>query len=213
MTPQGGGTPAAATWLQEALAGGAAESNRLKAAATDAGISPKALRLARERLGIVTTRSGRRATMRSTWELPAGAGEGSAETRSITAAVHPREAAPTATLAKPAPQAVPLSTGVKDSAGMLRNVDVSQDDGLLPGEHRRVAQRIERFVKHGMKHAAAQSLAVRLILERDRTNSREGSCLECSVLEDGRCLPGMRGDTPGPRPPTEIWMCWCARRD
>lgn len=58
------------SWLTETLAAGAMESARVKALAEQRGIGPKALRNAREALGVVATRHGAGATMRSMWALP-----------------------------------------------------------------------------------------------------------------------------------------------
>ena len=58
-----------ADWLRDQLTAGRTESARIKLLAAQAGIGTKALRNARERLGVVATRSGNGQRMRSTWAL------------------------------------------------------------------------------------------------------------------------------------------------
>jgi hypothetical protein len=217
--------PEVIIWLRQALTKGPVESSRIKVMAADAGFSPKTVRRARERLGVVATRHGRRAATRSIWALPAHAktepargGEGSphpaqlctegnapsdkpaicASTESVKTQVVPSQTGP------PGAQVAPSTRAL-----LLSNVDVHDFSGP---ERARVAQRLSRFVDLGMDATLARAVAIRLVLERDRAGDKGGSCIECQCFDLGSCAPGRDGHTPGPRDPTEIWMCWCARR-
>src|SRR5207245_1098180 len=59
-------------FLREQLADGPRSSRDVKEAAEDAGVTPKTLRRARERLGVADRRE---ATGHTTWQLPSGTGE------------------------------------------------------------------------------------------------------------------------------------------
>ena len=63
----------ATDWLRHALFAGAVESAQIKVKAEQAGIGTKALRNARERLGVACTRQGHGTSMHSVWSLPVGA--------------------------------------------------------------------------------------------------------------------------------------------
>ena len=60
---------AAIEWLHEALADGPRPKAEVEQAAEAAGITPKSLRYARERLGVGTERRGYGAAMRAWWYL------------------------------------------------------------------------------------------------------------------------------------------------
>lgn len=194
--------PAAAPqeWLIAALGGGPVESARIKVMAAEAGFGVKALRKARERLRVIVTRHGSRKAAKSMWSLAADP-DRSARARGVIAPPQQR------------------SSGTRDPkahvAGATPSASQERPSGaveLLPAESTRVAARIVSFARYGMVESDARQLAVRLVVERDRTSSRTGSCIECIAFDGIACEPGRCGDAPGPRPVTEIWGCWCARR-
>lgn len=61
---------AAARWLADLLAAGPRDSRDIMAVGAGAGMTPKALRRARESLALKVVRTGVRQTMRSVWALP-----------------------------------------------------------------------------------------------------------------------------------------------
>ena len=201
-------------WLSRALAAGAVESANVKALAEQAGIGTKALRNARERLGVVATRHGNGVAMRSTWSLPATAALAS-EVGSSARAEAICALEPLLRSAKVLAQAVGDPGSPKAPGhGLLKFVKVeSAQPALTPAEHTRVDLRARDFVRRGMSDAPARHLAIKLVIERDRPSRKEGACIECQCFDGGSCLPGSQGHTPGPRDQAEIWMCWCARRE
>lgn len=195
-------------WLHQALIAGAVESAHIKALAEQAGIGTKALRNARERLGVVATRQGNGATMRSTWTLPVVAAPVSEEETPIRALEQVLSPAKVrADIGGPGSPEVP-----EQKLLTFVNVELAQP-ALTPAEHARVDHRARDFVRRGMNDVPARHLAIKLVIDRDRHGRREGSCIECQCFDGGSCLPGSQGHTPGPRDQAEIWMCWCARRE
>jgi hypothetical protein len=64
-----------------------------------------------------------------------------------------------------------------------------------------------------MSAADAKILAEVLVVERDRRGSSEGSCAECQNLDEpGRCRAVTEGMNVVPRPVSEVWACYLARR-
>lgn len=202
-------------WLRQALAQSPVESSRVKKMASDAGFSPKALRRARERLEVVVARTGRRATTRSFWSLPrrrtgeAGASGARSPDPShmCTGAEGPTQRAATISTGSLTAEVVPL---VANASGA--RVEPYAVPDLSAAERDRVAWRTSRFVGLGMSTPDARALATRLVLERDRTSDKGGSCAECQCYDGKSCEPGAAGYTRGPRNPSEIWMCLTARR-
>lgn len=177
----------ATDWLRQALIAGAVESAHIKVLAEQAGIGPKALRNARERLGVVATRHGHSLTMRSVWTLPV-------DTR-------------------PEPGSDGIEGFRADEMLSIAKVKTAgANAGLTEAEAANLERRVHQFVERGMNAAHGCELAIRLVVERDRAGSKAGSCIECQSLRDSSCEPGAQGHTPGPRDPSEIWMCWTARR-
>ena len=73
-------------------------------------------------------------------------------------------------------------------------------------ERTRASLRVQIFVQRGMNESAARDLAIRLLLERDRTNGRAlGSCVECQAFVRDECAMM--------RPITVIHECWRRRHD
>lgn len=217
--------PSATDWLRQALSAGAAASAHIKAHAAQAGVGTKALRNAREWLGVVTTRMGSGATMRSVWVLPSIRAP-LASSDALLRIVNVGDLKTPVDRIAPAPtiRAAPaLGCGDLDAASATHKVltnaayrSASSEqcaDTPIEQERPRMALRVRQFVQRGMNYNLAHELAIRLVVERDRTGSKAGSCIECQCLSRATCAPGAAGHTPGPRDPAEIWMCWCARRE
>jgi hypothetical protein len=198
--------PNAADWLREALTASSVESMRLKSAAADAGIGPKSLRNARDRLGVVATRHGHGVSMRSVWSLPGSMARADSTGPSLAA---PANSAPA--LASIRAPACALDPSPLPAPGMCAFV-VAEMVALSPAERARVERRVQEFARRGLDTARARDVAVRLVMERDRVSSASGSCIECQCFQDNSCEPGQKGFTPGPRDPSEVWMCWTSRR-
>ena len=80
------------------------------------------------------------------------------------------------------------------------------DSALTQFEQARTSHRVKLFVLRGMNEGAAYALAIRLVLERDRTNGRAlGSCVECQAFVRNECAVM--------RPITVIHECWRRRQD
>lgn len=141
-----------ASRLSEWLADGPRESQALHVLARAEGITPKMLRVARERLGVVIRRSGNGVRMRSTWSLPVE----SQKARGRPLAVSMR--------------GMEQPTGEPSDAAGLSFADA---------ERGRISRRIAFFMWKGLTKVAAHELAIHLLLERDRHGSRAGSCIEC----------------------------------
>lgn len=160
--------------LREALAAGPTASRDVLALLGAKGLTPKQLRRARERLGVVVERSGSGKSMRSVWRLPE-AGErldgGADPDRSRRA----REAKSQGAAKPPSVVAPVLAT-----------------DALTEWESSRVARRISVFMTRGVDHDKATSLALKLVHERDRTGRHDvgGSCIECQSYVRRECIVG-----------------------
>lgn len=160
-----------ASRLSEWLADGPRESQALHGLARAEGITPKMLRVARERLGVVIRRSGNGVRMRSTWSLPVGSREVPGEPPAFS----------TRRMKSP-------SGGRSAAAG----------PGFTEAEQGRISRRIAFFMRKGLTEVAAHELAIHLVLERDRHGSRAGSCIECQNWRpDGQrpCSEGQRALT------------------
>ena len=216
----------ATDWLRQALLYGAVESAQVKALAEQAGIGTKALRNAREKLGVVATRRGNGSLMRSMWSLPNpdqaalenlnnwraeeyGAGIGAP---SFSAVGMPRIVKVGGTqMSTWLP--TPLQPEVPRNEQQFSTIHLPTTAvELTLNEQHHVERLSSEFVTRGMNELAGHQLAVRLVTERDRRGEKSGSCIECQCLNRGSCAPGAQGHTPGPRDPHEIWMCWCSRR-
>jgi len=193
------------SWLASALAAGPRVSRDVRDLAARAGITDKALRGARLRLGLVVTRSGNGQNMRSTWALPAQHGEPAAAAASTPA--------PEAAARKPAAK-VPARGEPRRPTGSINGAPHDRA-GLTVDELARVERRVGAFVaRHGLSIEVASAVATRLVLERDRLESRAGSCVECQNFRGpGACSAVVMGTQEVARPVAEIWMCWLARRD
>ena len=191
-------------WLEEVLAAGKVDSRRVKEFAEAAAIGQKPLRTARERLGVLVNRHGHGTTMRSDWSLqvspngphleiePSPPKSAAIRALSVSHSHVSRHPPEMLEIAMVSGKAVPLE--------------------LTTSEEERVEGRLRAFMSHGLDAPQARDLAVRLVLQRDRTSSKCGSCAECQCYERGSCQPGSHGHTEGPRDLAAIWPCWCARR-
>lgn len=188
----------AETSLQTMLAGGPKASREVIVAMASQGITQKQLRRAREKLGVVVTRSGCGKDMRSTWGLPI-------ET----------------------PRALASSDGgpIHAQRGLLRKGEIPDDCGsdasqgevgtttmLQPFEEGLIASRVALFVSKGLDPSTARHVAVLLTHDRDRPGMRGGSCAECQNWIGPRaCSAADVGFGQGPRDASEIWFCGYAR--
>jgi hypothetical protein len=188
------GNTAADAALRDLLAPGQRDSRAVQAAMAGHGFTPKQTRRARERLGLEVSRAGNGPNTRTTWALPS---EGTA----LDAHIERDPVAP--------PTAAASSRALKEKVRQAKALDAH----LEPFEQRRIEQRVELFMCKGIDRFEAARVAHRLVLERDRTGSRDGSCAECQCLQpDGRCAVATAGLTQGPRPVHELWQCGFARR-
>lgn len=142
----------AAQLLAMWLAGGPRSSRELHELAAAEGVTPKRLRSARERLGVIVRRSGNRRLMRATWSLPSALGLGYGS----TSADHPYGTRSQGDQSKPREEPIYSS-----------------------GELLRISRRIPYLIAKGIDDVAAHDLAVHLVIARDRLGARSGSCIEC----------------------------------
>ena len=110
-----------------------------------------------------------------------------------------------------------LDSGASRVAPTTREMLGNARPSIAPPEHEsgadmtqpeqtRTSRRVQLFVRRGMNEVAACALAVRLVLERDRTKGRAlGSCVECQAFVRNECAVM--------RPITVIHECWRRRRD
>lgn len=194
-------------WLREVLAGGPMSSREIGAMASEAGITAKALRGARERLDLIVRRSGNGRAMRSTWELPLSIDRG-LEAAGIEAlndsAMYARPRAREAAHER-GDGCTSLNVRI-EAAPMTAQPALGRAPALESFEQARVDRRESIFAGRGMTAPAARELAVRLVLERDRCAPPAGSrvsCIECQ--ERDRC--DQRHEW------SEIHYCHFARRD
>jgi hypothetical protein len=182
--------------LCDLLALGARDSREVQAAMTAAGFSPKRIRSARERIGVVISRSGHGASMRSTWALASH----SDDQRGLKTLLINADAS--------SPDAL-RRTKASDRFGERQGRD---GVALNPGEERRVSSRILRFTARGVELALAQELAMGLVLCRDRIGSRDVSCAECQnfTVIRGCSVAAFSG---GARDVSEHWYCPYSRSD
>lgn len=160
--------------LREALEGGPTASRDVLALLGAQGLTPKQLRRARERLGVVVERSGSGTAMRSFWRLP-DPGEHMDDGAAPRPASGPRRALD-ASVAKRPTVAAPAGA----------------PDPLTEWESSRVSRRISVFMTRGVDQDKATSLALKLVYERDRTGRHDvgGSCIECQSYVRRECIVG-----------------------
>lgn len=160
--------------LREALAAGPIASRDVLTLLGAQGLTPKQLRRARERLGVVVERSGSGKSMRSVWRLPE-AGERVGESAAPRSASRPRNVLDTSAAKPPSVVAPAVAT-----------------DPLTELESSRVARRISVFMTRGVDQDKATSLALKLVYERDRTGRHDvgGSCIECQSYVRRECIVG-----------------------
>lgn len=186
-------------WLMAAVAGGARDSSEIRAQAEAVGITAKALRRARESLGLETRRVGFGPRMRSLWSVPA----------TSTAADHlPAVKGPMKAPSKPpnsAAIAVIVEHAIGGQAAAFEHAAPAFVAGLDQNEVRRHTARVAFFVGRGLVPDAATETATALV-GRDRSMSREwGSCAECQRFYARDC-----GDA---KPPEQVHPCWLRRSD
>lgn len=144
--------------LHSLLLRGPSASREVLTSMAEQHFTPKQVRNARERLGIVAERSGNGADMRSTWRLPGaaegkvlGRGDGDAPCADDAPALHPHAL------------------------------------GRTADETRRHQARVEAFTTRGTDAATAGEVADALVA-RDRQGLRAtGSCAECHCFLSRTC--------------------------
>jgi hypothetical protein len=178
--------PDTATALADLLAAGAIDSRSAIAALRKTGASPKQIRSARERLGLVIVRQGNGRAMRSFWALPA-----INELATATPPVHQDTKS-----AQPAvPGAPDQGDGVQFDG---RSAAVSPADS-------RVTRRVEFFQARGLGQVEAHDLATALEA-RDQAGGTAVSCAECQCwVQPAWCSTR--------RPAIELHACTSSRRD
>jgi len=203
--------------LRTLLAEGSKPSREVAAVLGAEGFTPKQIRRAREREGVVIERAGNGRAMRSTWRLsvpaaiPAldemltfvGVGDTAAhrsartrQTATVAAKVAAEKAVPRIQSVQPTNEPRSASTAAGLGATNLTDFEVQ-----------RVARSATVFVQRGMGIDAARDLAVRLVLERDRPARRAtGSCIECQMFVRQECHRT-------PNPVADIHECWVRRPD
>jgi len=194
-------------WLREMLAGGPMPSREIRALAGEVGITAKALRGAHERLDLIVKRSGNGRAMRSTWELPLSIALGLE-----AAGIDAQNAFVTYARTRARDQADASASGGNFVEVKMDADPVAEERATVPAsglenfEQARVSRREAIFARRGIAVLAAQHLAVRLVLERDRCSPPQGnalSCIECQ--ERDRCDQRHAW--------AEIHYCHLARRD
>lgn len=148
--------------LHTLLLHGPSCSREVQALMAERRFTPKQVRTARERLGVLAERSGNGASMRTAWRLPGGSDEGgeASSLESVTTPVDPA----CCSASGPATE-TPLTTG----------------------EHSRHRARFAAFMRQGMNDIQAQAVADALVV-RDRRGERAvGSCAECQCLQLNTC--------------------------
>ena len=175
--------PAAAT-LCDLLAAGPLNSRAVQLAMAARQFTPKQVRRARERLGVVVARAGQGRTMHSSWSLPAAA---ACCVGSVTGCaggdVDP-----------------PVDHDEARALATSRQAPLMSDC-----EQRRHAARVTAFLGRGLDTQLASLVADALVL-RDRDGlPAMGSCAECQNLEGQQCPSS-------PRPTTEVHVCWFRRQ-
>lgn len=182
--------------LRSLLSAGPRNSRDVLAAMTALQFTPKQVRRARERQGIVVERSGNGADMHSTWRLPDDPDD---ENNSAVAAAFPDVGAD-----------VPLhgryygacgdAPCTSDAPAMRRAAAC-----LNEGERRRHQSRVAAFTARGIDALMAWQVADALVA-RDRDGLRAtGSCAECQC-------PALNSCPTVPRPAAEIHECWHRRQ-
>ena len=155
-------TTPAEVLLRTLLLHGPRCSREVRAFMAERHFTPKQVRIARERLGVLAERSGNGASMRTAWRLLGGGdgGDKASEVESVT------------TLADPA-----CGRASRPTTAM----------SLTTGEHSRHRARFAAFTQQGMNATQAHAVADALV-NRDRRGERAvGSCAECQCLPLNTC--------------------------
>jgi len=171
--------------LRAALSAGPMGRVELVAMLARDGFTEKQLRRARERLGVIVSRAGFGARMRSTWELP-----------NSQELAHGR-----------------IRAHASRATGHLRKHKVGESSPTpktTAAESARIERRVARFVSRGLPQSLALAVATELVVQRDRPGLRLTSCAECHSFSAAGCAAVTY--TGGSRNPLEIWACgWCRR--
>lgn len=178
--------------LRSLLSTGPRNSREVLAAMATWQFTPKQVRRARERQGIMVERSGNGAAMHSTWRLP-----DIAHDNKNTAAAAGLSGCGAVGLRLSLPSAV---------AGSAPCTEMQWPDAhRTEGEQRRHQARVAAFIKRGIDARTAGNLADALVA-RDRDGLRGiGSCAECQCAELKNCPTT-------PRPVAEVHLCWYRRQ-
>lgn len=202
--------------LREFLAAGPCNSRAVLAAMADNGLTPKQVRGARERLGVVVQRAGSGAAMHSAWSLPPTEpnicpAEG---TNQIDGAFMPDGDALASEAAGSIPNVSPArARGTQpvvnqDAVLVGRQVraQARAREGCTDAEQRLHRARVEAFVGRGITIDIATEVADALLLADREGRPAVGSCAQCQNLLRGTCPVT-------PKPAVEIHECWYRRQD
>lgn len=153
-------TSPAEVLLYTLLVSGPSCSRDVQSLMAERQFTPKQVRHARERLGVLAERSGNGSRMRSTWRLPGGG----------------------------AVLALGADGGEPDPADPACSASRSAiATALTEGERSRHRARFVAFTRQGMDATEAHSVANALVA-RDRSKQRAaGSCAECQCLALKTC--------------------------
>lgn len=206
--------------LAELLANGPLRSIEVKARMAKHGYSPKQIRIAREKLNVVSRRSGSGILMRSTWSLPSpdiGLLESadSARDASVPGVAMPDQSTPKSldpkgTNARQSEWATkePALQGRTSPRPRAQTSDSAFVPQLTIEEESRITRRAAHFVhQRGIDQKLATSIAT-LLVGRDRERSTEGSCVECQGFSMRKLCRAL-----GPQEITAVWYCGSMRRD
>ncbi len=189
--------------LRALLAQGARDSREVLAAMAERGLSPKQVRRAREKLGVVVARHGDGAAMRSTWYLPEPAIHAHDDEAPLAGMVATKVSTKTHHFefgthgVRDGTQQTPALA--KAPAAVLHDTN-----GLWSeGECRRHAGRVDAFGRRGIKLDVAHQVADLLVVADRENRHAYGSCAQCVSLNTSECSV--------PRPVVEVHVCWLRR--
>lgn len=206
--------------LKGMLDNGPILSSEAKARMAELGYSPKQIRAAREKLNVVSRRSGSGTLMRSTWSLPSpdmsllesadSARDASVSGVAMSDQSSPKSLDPKGTNARQS-ECAPSEPALQDRTSPRLRVQ-SSDSAFVPPltieEESRIRRRAAHFVhQRGIDQNLATSIAT-LLVGRDRERSPEGSCVECQGFSMRKLCRAL-----GPQEITVVWYCGSMRRD
>ena len=185
------------------LLDGSRDSREVLATMANRGLSPKQVRRAREKLGVVVERHGNGAAMRSTWCLPEPAIHAHDDEAPVARIV-------TTKASTKAPHFERGTHGVQDGTKQTPALAkapaaVHHDSNGMwsEGECRRHTGRVDAFARRGIKLDVARQVADLLVVADRENRHAYGSCAQCVSLNTSECSV--------PRPVVEVHVCWLRR--